>query len=681
MDSVREIVASSTFELGTTGIPNKGSQNVSITSIADLGKGKIAFAGYTRGYLRNKNFQGFSPDFASFSGKKFVGMLENKDQIKWLNYIDELVHVDDYNIEKKAFVKKANESSFYVLGDRSVILTGDQVSYNNSENVLSTYVAKYDSSGNEIWKIDNNAFNGADEADWQYGNKSARSSRSLVVTEDDALLTVEMMLDGSGHTKLTSLNQEGKMLWEKTILTGNTNEGEAASDKDGNYYLTGSTKISLEKELNKNHGEYDGYIMKLDSSGNIKWSLHIGNYSDDKISDVTVDQQGNIYVVGSARYDSETLFGEKITETWQAFVAKLSSDGDILWGHLVPKIFSFANWNSDISLDEEGNVLISASDYSDNDIHIAKYSSSGKRIDHIEFSVNDVSYPKDYKISSDGFVYVSGGARERNSRRSKGFIAKVDINSSSVTEEFIPASGSCGSISIKNSGGLEGLNTEVSCSNAVNPVNNITNKLTSITNNVYNITNNNTTANISNTGSGNINVGDIGTVNNTTTIDNSFTIQTTDINLSLAISGDSKKSEKVEGTDGNDLIADGRGKDKLIGGGGADQFYFAGEEPFKKKTVDKVIDFDASEGDVIVIADEVFGDLADDTTLAIADTKRNLKQLSKDGYDLLYFEPKGDLYVDGNGDSKGFGKKSEGGMIADLPNDTVLTESDVLIGV
>ena len=37
--------------------------------------------------------------------------------------------------------------------------------------------------------------------------------------------------------------------------------------------------------------------------------------------------------------------------------------------------------------------------------------------------------------------------------------------------------------------------------------------------------------------------------------------------------------------------------------------------------------------------------------------------------------------MDGNGDSKGFGKKSEGGMIADLPNDTVLTESDVLIGV
>ena len=105
------------------------------------------------------------------------------------------------------------------------------------------------------------------------------------------------------------------------------------------------------------------------------------------------------------------------------------------------------------------------------------------------------------------------------------------------------------------------------------------------------------------------------------------------------------------------------------------------DDTTKKKTVDKVIVFDSSEGDAIVIADEVVSDLTEDPTLAVADTKEDLKQLSKDCYDLLYFEPKGDLYVDGNGDSKGFGKKSEGGMIADLPNDSVLTESDVLIGV
>ena len=81
------------------------------------------------------------------------------------------------------------------------------------------------------------------------------------------------------------------------------------------------------------------------------------------------------------------------------------------------------------------------------------------------------------------------------------------------------------------------------------------------------------------------------------------------------------------------------------------------------------------------LIDDVINELEADPSLAIAESKKELKSLAKEDYDLIYFEPKGDLYVDGNGDSKGFGNKSEGGMIADLPNDTVLTESDVLIGV
>ena len=66
----------------------------------------------------------------------------------------------------------------------------------------------------------------------------------------------------------------------------------------------------------------------------------------------------------------------------------------------------------------------------------------------------------------------------------------------------------------------------------------------------------------------------------------------------------------------------------------------SGEEPFKKKTVDKIVDFDAAEGDVVVIADEVIDSLDEDPEMAVADTKKELKQLSKEGYDLVYFEDK-----------------------------------------
>ena len=171
-----------------------------------------------------------------------------------------------------------------------------------------------------------------------------------------------------------------------------------------------------------------------------------------------------------------------------------------------------------------------------------------------------------------------------------------------------------------------------------------------------------------------------GTINNTTIVNDYFFIETVSINLPDAITGDSRKKELVMGTDGDDLIADSHGKDYLIGGEGADQFYFAGEQPFKKKIADSIVDFNSTEGDSIVIAEDVINYPAD-PSIGIASNKRNLKQLSKEGYDLLYLESKGNLYVDGNGYAKGFGNKYIGGMIVDLPNETVLTESDILIGM
>lgn len=289
---------------------------------------------------------------------------------------------------------------------------------------------------------------------------------------------------------------------------------------------------------------------------------------------------------------------------------------------------------------------------------------------------------------------------------------------------------------------------------------------------VYNIINNNTSNNtnttISNSGSGDVQTGNIGTVENITNIQNTFTIQTVSINLSNALTGESKKKEDVIGTSGDDVLANGKGKDSLTGGDGADSFVFTGNETFKKKLADEITDFDASEGDSIVITEEVVSnpavtddiidtlvnttaieiptaetpkelkklsddghifiyderkgellidsngsekglaekgtdpliaslgksteltdklvdqvieDLEADPTLAIADSKKELKQLAKEDHAMIYLEPKGELYVDGNGSDKGLGRKSDGGLIAELPDNTLLSAENILIGV
>ena len=61
-------------------------------------------------------------------------------------------------------------------------------------------------------------------------------------------------------------------------------------------------------------------------------------------------------------------------------------------------------------------------------------------------------------------------------------------------------------------------------------------------------------------------------------------------------------------------------------------FFFLGSQLFIQKKLDKVFDLDASEGFEIVIAGDIVGGLIDDLLPSIADTKMDLKQLSKDGY-------------------------------------------------
>jgi hypothetical protein len=49
---------------------------------------------------------------------------------------------------------------------------------------------------------------------------------------------------------------------------------------------------------------------------------------------------------------------------------------------------------------------------------------------------------------------------------------------------------------------------------------------------------------------------------------------------------------------------------------------------------------------------------------AVASSKKHLKQLMKSEADLVYYQKKGNLYLNNNGELKGWGKKKVGGLVA-----------------
>ena len=129
------------------------------------------------------------------------------------------------------------------------------------------------------------------------------------------------------------------------------------------------------------------------------------------------------------------------------------------------------------------------------------------------------------------------------------------------------------------------------------------------------------------------------------------------------------------------IIKSVRGKGISKGTKDADSFTFNSFEAFTKKSADKIIRFNSSQGDKIAVSPNAFPGLQDVSGISFASTKRKkkLKQLSKDDYDFVYFAKKGRLYFDGNGSEKNWGNSDEGGLVAILKGKPELTVEDITL--
>ena len=207
---------------------------------------------------------------------------------------------------------------------------------------------------------------------------------------------------------------------------------------------------------------------------------------------------------------------------------------------------------------------------------------------------------------------------------------------------------------------------EIYFSSIVN--NNVNNSVTnSVTNNTYidQSDNNANTYNIDNSINTVIDQSD-NSINDSynSSIDNSvnnFQLNYAQISLDNIITGERRGREAVQGTGDDDLIGAGSGKDRLSGEGGADSFLFDRAGHCGRRQADVIRDFDAEEGDRILIDADSF---AGDGSVSVAANRREFRQLRNGSdADFLYFQPRGGLYYNADGDDRGFG---DGGLMAAL---------------
>jgi Ca2+-binding RTX toxin-like protein len=154
---------------------------------------------------------------------------------------------------------------------------------------------------------------------------------------------------------------------------------------------------------------------------------------------------------------------------------------------------------------------------------------------------------------------------------------------------------------------------------------------------------------------------------------NHFQLSSYNVSLDGMISGDRARGrEAVRGTQDDDVIEAGPGKDRLIGRRGADSFVFNDADGCGRRQADQIRDFRPRQGDRILLDSDEFGG---DGNVAVAENRRDFRQLKREGdVDFLYYQPKGNLYYNENGSEDGFG---EGGLLAALKGSPTLTAEQI----
>jgi YD repeat-containing protein len=186
----------------------------------------------------------------------------------------------------------------------------------------------------------------------------------LDVLDDDTIINAASSALGDGFIAGQAYTIESALTsseWN-TFLGGSGSDTSHTIVRDaaGNIYVSGASSQSWGNPINPyvaGENEQDVYVAKLDPSGTLLWNTFLGSSNNDvEGHDLAVDENGNVYLTGGA----DGTWGTPVhafSGIRDAFIAKISPNGDLLWHTFVGGTTGFDEGKGvDI---EDGNVYFS----------------------------------------------------------------------------------------------------------------------------------------------------------------------------------------------------------------------------------------------------------------------------------------------------------------------------------
>jgi hypothetical protein len=128
---------------------------------------------------------------------------------------------------------------------------------------------------------------------------------------------------------LVNLNSVGNVQWKKAYGgSGNDDVYSIQQTRDRGYAMAGKA-LSNNWDVSGNHGDYDAWVVKLDSIGAIQWQKCFGGTGWEEAKSIKPTNDGGYVFTGFATSVDGDLTQNK--GSFDLWVVKLDSAGNIEW--------------------------------------------------------------------------------------------------------------------------------------------------------------------------------------------------------------------------------------------------------------------------------------------------------------------------------------------------------------
>jgi hypothetical protein len=249
--------------------------------------------------------------------------------------------------------------------DRSYVIAG----YSSSNNIDVTgnhgfadyWIVKLDSLGTMQWEK-------------SFGGSEDDIARSVEKTKDGGYIVAGYTHSDDGDITINhgvydywiiKLDSMGSLVWQKTYGGSSNDKAHCAKPTtDGGYIIAGYAG-STDGDVTNNHGNYDYWIIKLDSTGSLQWQKSLGGSGDDEAFSIQQTFDGGFITTGASISNNGDVSGNH--GSYDYWIIKLNALGILQW----QKTFGGTNMDIAYSVNQttdKGYIIAGTTKSSDGDV-------------------------------------------------------------------------------------------------------------------------------------------------------------------------------------------------------------------------------------------------------------------------------------------------------------------------